>query len=265
MNILIIDDNESLSLMAREKLETTGNYNIDTVHDGAEALDILRQHRYDIIILDVVLPRVSGITILEEIRSDYSKNKESFIIVTSSITHPALVENASKLGADYFITKPFKVESLVDAVEVYKQIEHLKFVPCQSGYTSGLEYSSTTKDMLHKFDEHTFTIKTQSSNIAEFCSQYLKSYEISEHFKGYDLIIKAFQYLLENDNNDNVLVTKDIYPHLAKLTNTCATSVERNIRNAIKCAKCNHGEQKLTNLTFLLKMKKTYTLEHCTI
>ncbi len=258
MNILIIDDNESLALKASERLNTTGNYDIDTVNDGATALEILTQRKYDIVILDVVLPKVSGISLLEEIRKENNPNKNSFIIVTSSITHPSLVENASKLGADYFITKPYKVESLTDAIEVYKQIESLSFLTIQNHSYNKDVYSSTTKDLFHNFPDFTETEISQSNKVHKFCDEFLKEYEISEKFKGYDLIVKAFTYILEHGDSDEILVTKDIYPYLAKLTNTEVSSVERNIRNAIKCAKCKSDEQKMTNLTFLLKMKKTY-------
>ncbi len=258
MNILIIDDNENLALKAIENLNATGNYDIDTVQDGATALDILKQCKYDIIILDVVLPKVSGISLLENIRKEQNPNKNSFIIVTSSITHPSLVENASKLGADYFITKPYKVESLIDAIEVYKQIESLSYVTFLNPQSSHNVYSSSTKDMFHSFPDYTEHDISQSTKIHKFCDDFLKEYEISEKFKGYDLIVKAFTYILEHSDTDELLVTKDIYPYLAKITNTEVSSVERNIRNAIKCAKCKKDEQKMTNLTFLLKMKKSY-------
>ncbi len=258
MNILIIDDNENLALSAKEKLNSSGNYDIDIVHDGATAQQILSHCKYDIIILDVVLPKVSGISLLEELRKDYNQNKNSFIIVTSSITHPSLVENASKLGADYFITKPYKVESLSDAIEVYKQIERLSFETYHNHNCISDVYSSTTKDLFDDFPEFTEEDSVQSKKVHKFCDEYLKEYQISERFKGYDLIVKAFAYILEHGETDDILVTKDLYPYLAKLTHTEVSSVERNIRNAIKCAKHNEDEPKLTNLTFLLKMKKTY-------
>ncbi len=258
MNILIIDDNDSLTSKASERLTTTGNYDIDTAHDGATALDILTQNKYDIVILDVVLPKVSGISLLEEIRKANNPNKNSFIIVTSSITHPSLVENASKLGVDCFMAKPYKVDALIDVIEAYKQIEYLSYVASQNQSNSINVYSSTTKDIFHSFPDYTEEEISQTNKVHKFCDEFLKEYEISEKFKGYDLIVKAFAYILEHGDSDEILVTKDIYPYLAKLTNTEVSSVERNIRNAIKCAKCKNDEQKMTNLTFLLKMKKTY-------
>ncbi len=232
MKILFIEDNLDLATSMLHLFELRKYKNIDFCNTGSEAIKKIETFKYDLIILDIILPDVDGIDILEKIKAKQSLNNDSFVVITTGITHNTLIDNAKKLGANYYLSKPYQFSNLLQIVEIVEKILNLS--------TS----SQTSTDELNLF-----------------CDSYLNQYEINENLKGYNLIIQAFNYLIANDTNQSLRITKDIYPYLAKNNSTDITNIERNIRNALNSSAIV-SQQKLTNLSFLLKMKKTYYLSY---
>ncbi len=228
MKILFIEDNMDLITSMKCQFEMHGYNDIDFCENGTCALTKLSQFKYDLIILDIVLPDIDGLVVLEKIKEDSSLNINTFIIVTTGITHKTLVDNAETLGVNYFISKPYQFSNLMSIAEVVRKILNIGSSP-----------------------------KKSSDDLETFCDNYLKTYDIHENLKGYNLIVQAFNYLVSNDNAQNPRITKDIYPHLAKANATDVTNIERNIRNALNSSELATQEE-LTNLSFLLKMKKSY-------
>ncbi len=232
MKILFIEDNLDLATSIIHQFELCGFNNIDYCSTGKQAVFTLNETKYDIIILDIILPDIDGLMILEKIKQKSCVNNNSFIIITTGITHNSLIENASSLGANYFISKPYQFSNLLNTITVIKKILNIP--------TSKIN-------------------KTNELNL--FCDNYLGSYNINENLKGYNLIIQAFSYLVTNESSQTLRITKDIYPQLAKANCTDVSNIERNIRNALNSSRVA-CEQNLTNLSFLLKMKKTYFLSN---
>ncbi len=228
MKILFIEDNIDLVASMKCQFELCGYNDIDYCQSGTCALTKISQFKYDLIILDIILPDIDGLVVLEKIKEESCVNKDSFIIVTTGITHKTLVENAEALGVNYFISKPYQFSSLASIAEVVRKI--LNIAP---------------------------NSKNSENDLETFCENYLKNYNINENLKGYRLIVQAFNYLVANENTQNPRITKDIYPYLAKSNSTDVTNIERNIRNALNSSLLA-AEEELTNLSFLLKMKKSY-------
>ncbi len=228
MKILFIEDNQDLVTSMKCQFELCGYTNVDYCQSGTCALTKISENKYDLIILDIVLPDIDGLVVLENIKAESSLNIDTFIIVTTGITHKTLVENTEALGVNYFLSKPYQFSNLISIAEV-----------------------------VHKILNISIPQKSNANDIDVFCDNYLKNYAISETLKGYNLIIQAFNYLVENGNPQNPRITKDIYPYLAKTNATDVTNIERNIRNALNSSTLA-TEEELTNLSFLLKMKKEY-------
>nr|NQU91413.1 response regulator transcription factor [Bacteroidota bacterium] len=113
--ILYVEDDLTLSFVTRDNLELRG-YKIDFCMDGEEALKLYTESRYDLCILDVMLPKMDGFELAKNIRQG---NQEiPIIFLTAKSTKEDKIYGL-KLGADDYITKPFSIEELVLKIEVF--------------------------------------------------------------------------------------------------------------------------------------------------
>jgi len=110
--ILIIDDDEDLRRLLKRCLENE-NYHVDTAGDGLEGLDRIKSKNYDLIILDIMLPKMSGIALLERLRRDSIVP----VILLSAKEQEMDIVDGLRSGADDYITKPFRLSEIVARVE----------------------------------------------------------------------------------------------------------------------------------------------------
>lgn len=113
MKVLVVEDEPSLIFTIRDTLESEG-YDVVVSEDGTHALEMVKEHKPDIMILDIMLPGKSGYEVLEEVR----KEKFTFpvIILTAKDQEPDKVKGLN-LGADDYLTKPFGVKELLARIE----------------------------------------------------------------------------------------------------------------------------------------------------
>lgn len=113
MKVLVVEDEPSLIFTIQDTLESEG-YDVIVNEDGTHALDMVKEHQPDIMILDIMLPGKSGYEVLEEVR----KEKYTFpvIILTAKDQEPDKVKGLN-LGADDYLTKPFGVKELLARIE----------------------------------------------------------------------------------------------------------------------------------------------------
>ena len=110
--ILVCDDDPSLRELVREALGS--RYRFVEAADGSEALEIARELRPDLIVLDVMLPGLSGIEVLEAIRED-DELRDLKVVVITAWSHAEMEVQVA--GADRFVSKPFDPDDLSRAVE----------------------------------------------------------------------------------------------------------------------------------------------------
>jgi two-component system response regulator AtoC len=113
MKILIVDDEKNLRQVLAIELATDGD-EVDTAEDGVKALDLLEHAEYDVVLLDLNMPRLGGIEVLKKIRA--LDIPVEVIILTANTTVSVAVE-AMKLGAYDYLTKPFRLEELSPIIE----------------------------------------------------------------------------------------------------------------------------------------------------
>ncbi len=112
-SILLVEDEDNLHDALKLNLELEG-YEVSGVFDGASALKIVQQEYFDLIILDVMLPEIDGISVCETIRLN---NKEIPILILSAKNSSADRVLGLKKGADDYLTKPFNLEELLLRVQ----------------------------------------------------------------------------------------------------------------------------------------------------
>ena len=110
--VLICDDEPSLRELIRISLD--GPYSFAEADDGEKSLEIARRLRPDVVILDMMMPRLSGLEVLSEIRSDAELAETAVIVLTAQ---PSTKDEALRCGADIVMVKPFEPEEITAAVE----------------------------------------------------------------------------------------------------------------------------------------------------
>ena len=113
--ILIVEDQQHIIELIRFNLEQEG-YHVDEALDGEIGLEKIRQEAYDLIILDVMLPKMDGLTILKLLRQQPEFQKLSIIMLTAKGTEGDKVAGL-EVGADDYVTKPFSVRELMARVK----------------------------------------------------------------------------------------------------------------------------------------------------
>ena len=125
-SILLVEDEENLQEALKLNLELEG-YEISSAFDGTQALKTIQREYFDLIILDVMLPGVDGISVTETIRV---QNNDVPILILSAKNSSADRVLGLKKGADDYLTKPFSMLELLKKVEVF--LRRTKKIPSES-------------------------------------------------------------------------------------------------------------------------------------
>lgn len=180
MRILVVEDNIVLAETIKEELCSNSNLDVSVLNNGEDALYDIERSIYDIIILDIMLPGLSGIDILKDIRNKGIKTP--IIMLTAKETLDDKV-GAFSIGANDYITKPFYMEELI--ARVYAVLR-------TTGYISN-------KNMLEFKD---LKINLESRKV------YINDTEIELYKKQFDIL----EYFLMNKGQ--VLLKEQIYDRI---------------------------------------------------
>ncbi|MCX6788721.1 MAG: response regulator [bacterium] len=114
--ILIVEDELLLGNLLKQRFEKEG-IEVMLAHDGEEALNMLRSTRPDLILLDIILPKISGFELLETMAADPSIEKAP-VVITSNLGQDSDVKRGQALGAvGYFVKAKISIDELVDNVK----------------------------------------------------------------------------------------------------------------------------------------------------
>lgn len=218
IKVLMIDDNVNLIEMVEDYFED--NQGIEIVgkaFDGNEGLKIIKegQLKYDLIILDLIMPNKDGLGVLKELKAlDMHPN----IIVATSYNAPDTIRNVSEYGVNYYILKPFSIAELEDKI---------------------LDTFKTSEKK---------TINLLNNNLQISISRMLHELGMPSHIKGYQYIREAISMVYDNPEIVGG-ITKELYPELATKFDTTVSRVERAIRHAIEVS-WNRGDWDLMEDVF---------------
>src|SRR5258707_3859733 len=140
VSILLVEDEENLHEALKLNLELEG-YNVTSAYDGASALSAVNAEYFDLIILDVMLPEMDGISVAETVRIS---NNEVPILILSAKSSSADRVLGLKKGADDYLTKPFNLEELL--LRVKKLIEKNKKLQDKESIGNSYTFGNNTVD-----------------------------------------------------------------------------------------------------------------------
>lgn len=236
ITILIADDNQEFAktlanyIQEQEDMEVIG-----IAKDGKEAIEIITNITPDIAILDVIMPHLDGIGVLEKINMMTTDNKPMCIML-SAVGQDKITQKAVALGAEYYVVKPFDIELLI------KRIRELKnYKPTQNvnGFVG--------REIKPQYVEIPSNEKNQE-NLEALVTNIIHEVGVPAHIKGYQYLREAIIMVVNNIDVINQ-ITKSLYPKIAGKFNTTPSRVERAIRHAIEVA-WGRGDQKTVENIF---------------
>ena len=221
IRILIADDNlDFVSTLITYLQGQTDMEVISTAKDGLEAYDKIISEKPDIAILDVIMPHLDGIGVLEKLN-----NSNSFMpicIMLSAVGQDNVTAKAINLGAQYYILKPFEIDVLI------KRIRELVNKNTTNPATI------IPKDMKSSYVDIFNSPNTETSLEAKV-TNIIHDVGVPAHIKGYQYLRDGIMMVVDNIEIINQ-ITKQLYPDLAKKYKTTPSRVERAIRHAIEVA-----------------------------
>ena len=202
IKVLMIDDNMQLIEAVKEYFNSSKLIEIvESANDGEEGLNKIENSIYDIIILDLIMPKKDGLYVLEQMKK---KNITKKVIVATSYNTSEVIREVSDYGVNYYILKPF------DFTDLEKRILDL----------------SNKKDKGKNIDLH-------YNNLQISITKILHELGIPSHIKGYQYIRDGVHMIFEKPDMIGG-ITKELYPELANKFDTTVSRVERAIRHAIE-------------------------------
>ena len=214
ITILMADDNREFCDAIVSYLEKQPDMKIIGVaHDGMEAYTKIQELEPDIAIIDGVMPKLDGLGVLEKLNICDTEGYSPICIILSAITQDKITQKAMELGAEYYIAKPFDLESLVVRIRQLKQqIRNpiQKSMGIRTHANRELSLESKITSILHEIG-------------------------VPAHIRGYHYMREAIMMAVEDLDVLNY-ITKELYPTIAKKCNTTPSRVERAIRHAIEVA-----------------------------
>lgn len=258
LNIAIADDNERMvELLDRivsgdEELQVVGK-----AGNGEDLIEIIKEKQPDVVLLDIIMPKLDGLTVMDRINHETNLKKPAFIVI-SAVSQEKMTEDAFELGADYYILKPFDNETVVNRIKrtrsaKQRELSRMKKI---STFESKKEYM-----------EH--NLETDVTNI-------IHEVGVPAHIKGYQYLRDAIIMSVSDMEMLNS-ITKILYPTIAKRHQTTPSRVERAIRHAIEVAwsrgkmdtidelfgyTVNGGKGKPTNSEFIALIADKIRLEY---
>ena len=218
ISVAIVDDNEKLIDNISEMLSNDQQITIvGKAKNGEDAYKLIKKSNPDVVILDLIMPKMDGLSLMDKIHKDGSIIKSPFFIITSAISNETVIQDAFGYGAGYYMLKPFEMDMIVDRVKSAKSYN--KRLPDNKKFIGAFE------------DKKQF----MERNIESDVTSIIHDVGVPAHIKGYQYLREAI-IMSVNDSEMLNSITKILYPSIAKKFQTTSSRVERAIRHAIEVA-----------------------------
>jgi len=263
IEVLLADDNREFTNLLSEYISEQSDMTVTGVaYNGEEVLRLLEESRKapDVLILDIIMPHLDGLGVLERLR-DMNLNPMPKIIMLTAFGQENITQKAVQLGASYYILKPFDMEILANRI---RQLVNNTDLSSSASYGTVLQKSPNVVPI------------SKSKNLDANITSIIHEIGVPAHIKGYQYLREAITMVY---NNIEILgaITKTLYPAIAEKFKTTPSRVERAIRHAIEVAwtrgnidsishlfgyTVNMSKSKPTNSEFIAMVADKLRIEH---
>lgn len=219
ISVLIVDDNAEFCNILNEYLNQCGGIIVNGIaKDGIEAIDKIKELTPEVVILDLIMPNLDGIGVLERISMLQLKHKPIFIVL-SAIGQDIIIQKAMEFGADYYIMKPFDINMLVSRI---RQHYNERVIEQRRHMTMSGNGAAEAPE-------------AERGSLEQVVTDLIKNMGITPNIAGYRYLREVVILSVENSSSSNS-ITKFIYPSIANKHNITARNVDRSIRCAVESA-----------------------------
>lgn len=256
LSVAIADDNQRILDMLETVIGMDKELNlVGKAKNGEEMCQIIKDKQPDVVLLDLIMPKMDGLTVMEQVSQDKNVSKRPYFIVITAVGQERITEDAFNKGANYYIMKPFNNEMLLNRIKSVRKL-----------FRNNEKKSEDTKS----------ENAARGENLENRVTNMLHEIGIPAHIKGYHYLRDAIIMAVEDMDVLNA-ITKILYPTVAKKYQTTSSRVERAIRHAIEVAwsrgkldtldelfgyTVSTGKGKPTNSEFIALIADTIQLEY---
>ncbi|KMK77005.1 sporulation transcription factor Spo0A [Alkalihalobacillus pseudalcaliphilus] len=260
----ISDDNRELVHLLNEYISAQDDMEvIGVAYNGQDCLNLIENKQPDVLILDIIMPHLDGLAVLERLSQMNLSHKPNIIMLTA-FGQEDVTKKAVDLGASYYVLKPFDIEILVSNIR-----------EIGGGKKSFIQKSNSASSLLIK-NQTVSKSENKRHNLDASITSIIHEIGVPAHIKGYMYLREAIT-MVYNDIELLGSITKVLYPDIAKKFNTTASRVERAIRHAIEVAwsrgnidsisslfgyTVSHTKAKPTNSEFIAMVADKLRIEH---
>lgn len=257
LSVAIADDNQRILDLMEEIINMDKELNVvGKAKNGEEMCQIIRNKQPDVVLLDLIMPKMDGLTVMEHVNQDKMVNKRPYFIVVTAVGQEKITEDAFNKGANYYIMKPFNNEMLLNRIKSVRKM-----------------FRNNTEK---KIEETKGKTTVGEEDLENRVTNMLHEIGIPAHIKGYHYLRDSIIMAVEDMDVLNA-ITKVLYPTVAKKYQTTSSRVERAIRHAIEVAwnrgkldtldelfgyTVSTGKGKPTNSEFIALIADTIQLEY---
>ncbi len=239
ISVLIADDNVEFANTLKNYLEKEDCMEVvGAAKDGLEAIELIKAKEPDVVILDVIMPHLDGLGVLEKV-SSLALPKTPSCVMLSAVGQEKITQKAISLGAEYYVVKPFEIDVLI------RRIKELK-------YYYPIMQEKTTYISAREEKTNYITIdpskKSSECNLEALVTNVIHELGVPAHIKGYQYLREAIMMVVNDIELINE-ITKQLYPEIAERYKTTPSRVERAIRHAIEVS-WSRGRLETTNGIF---------------
>lgn len=209
LNVAIADDNEQvLSVLERIINEEKTLNLVGKASNGEDIYEIIKDKHPDVVLLDLFMPKVDGLSVMERVKEEAEIHKPPYFIVITAVGHESITKDAFAKGATYYILKPFQNETIISRIQCLQKDKE--------------KYAQ-------------YIVDNQEADLETQITELLHEIGIPAHIKGYHYLRDSIMMSIDDIDVLNA-ITKVLYPTVAKKYQTTASRVERAIRHAIEVA-----------------------------
>ncbi|MGD8191529.1 sporulation transcription factor Spo0A [Brevibacillus ginsengisoli] len=212
IEVVLADDNREFVSLLEEYINNQSDMSVVGVaYNGNDVLKVLEERVPDILILDIIMPHLDGLAVLEHLQNMRLQPQPKIIMLTA-FGQEEITKKAVELGASYCILKPFDMEVLAQRIR--------QIITNKTSFKPSIKSSA---------------LAPKGRNLDASITNIIHEIGVPAHIKGY-LYLREAITMVYNDVELLGSITKVLYPDIAKKFNTTASRVERAIRHAIEVA-----------------------------